>query len=143
MCEKPITVVTAVTHTSLTAGRPLPYGTAPDLDNPLRLALNTGERVGTSLAGEAQLGTFQGCPERARLDAERDTAPLREARHGSVGGILFEVEASIVRPADELCALLRVDALFVLGCVALPTHLLERSEEHTSELQSRQYLVCR
>src|SRR3712207_7731036 len=24
-----------------------------------------------------------------------------------------------------------------------PRHLLERSEEHTSELQSRQYLVCR
>src|SRR3712207_7615633 len=28
--------------------------------------------------------------------------------------------------------------------VALPEHLrMERSEEHTSELQSRQYLVCR
>ncbi len=43
MCEKPVTVVTAVTHTSLTAsGHLLAYGLAPDLDNPLRLALNTG-----------------------------------------------------------------------------------------------------
>src|SRR3712207_6625092 len=48
MCEKPVTVVTAVTHTSLTApDHLLAYGLAPDLDNPLRLALNTGQRVGS------------------------------------------------------------------------------------------------
>src|SRR3712207_6916254 len=29
------------------------------------------------------------------------------------------------------------------GHIALPRERLERSEEHTSELQSRQYLVCR
>src|SRR3712207_6718366 len=116
MYEKPVTVVTAVTHTSLTAtGRLLAYGLAPDLDNPLRLAAHTGQCVGTSLAGEAQLGTFQGCPERARLDAERDTAPLREACHGGVGGILFEVEVGIVCPTNKLRTLLRVDALFILG----------------------------
>src|SRR3712207_8654929 len=30
-----------------------------------------------------------------------------------------------------------------LGCAAVGARLEERSEEHTSELQSRQYLVCR
>src|SRR3712207_6866546 len=31
----------------------------------------------------------------------------------------------------------------VVDLVALPAHVVSRSEEHTSELQSRQYLVCR
>src|SRR3712207_8648415 len=31
----------------------------------------------------------------------------------------------------------------ILGRAALQAELLGRSEEHTSELQSRQYLVCR
>src|SRR3712207_8746633 len=35
----------------------------------------------------------------------------------------------------------RSDATGKAPC--LPLHLLQRSEEHTSELQSRQYLVCR
>src|SRR3712207_8689793 len=30
-----------------------------------------------------------------------------------------------------------------LGLTAIPTGRIPRSEEHTSELQSRQYLVCR
>src|SRR3712207_9363472 len=29
------------------------------------------------------------------------------------------------------------------GCVTVDGHEIHRSEEHTSELQSRQYLVCR
>src|SRR3712207_7137235 len=30
-----------------------------------------------------------------------------------------------------------------IGSTARPRHRVDRSEEHTSELQSRQYLVCR
>src|SRR5688572_23273386 len=126
MCEKPVTVVTAVTHTSLTAtGHLLAYGLARDLDDPLRLAVDTGQCVGTSLAGETQPGALQSGPERARFDAERDTTPLCKSRRGGVGGLFVEVEVGVVRPADELRALLRVDALFVLGFVRLPAHLLE------------------
>src|SRR3712207_7629777 len=36
-----------------------------------------------------------------------------------------------------------LDALDVALIAALREHHVERSEEHTSELQSRQYLVCR
>src|SRR3712207_8867338 len=37
--------------------------------------------------------------------------------------------------------LLAIACILALGTVGF--HLIERSEEHTSELQSRQYLVCR
>src|SRR3712207_8594609 len=38
----------------------------------------------------------------------------------------------------------QVQALSALGCeLAQGYHYFRRSEEHTSELQSRQYLVCR
>src|SRR3712207_7547681 len=50
------------------------------------------------------------------------------------------------RRARELEAQHRARALLaggVLGLVDADERELERSEEHTSELQSRQYLVCR
>src|SRR3712207_8935288 len=40
-----------------------------------------------------------------------------------------------------MCVLLQV--LFTVAYCDGPRDLLQRSEEHTSELQSRQYLVCR
>src|SRR3712207_8085043 len=55
--------------------------------------------------------------------------------HGAPGG-LGEVPGRLL---DEGLAAL------VLPVVIVPLHVehVERSEEHTSELQSRQYLVCR
>src|SRR5690606_7922576 len=37
----------------------------------------------------------------------------------------------------------KIDALFYLHRAAMKRNLIERSEEHTSELQSRENLVCR
>src|SRR3712207_9112662 len=44
--------------------------------------------------------------------------------------------ADVVRPLSKV-------AQVALGLLEYRLKLLERSEEHTSELQSRQYLVCR
>src|SRR3712207_7721661 len=38
---------------------------------------------------------------------------------------------------------MRMSRKLDFGCVWINTHIPLRSEEHTSELQSRQYLVCR
>src|SRR3712207_7683693 len=65
---------------------------------------------------------------------------------------LFRSEARRKRPNDHLvngCAFLLERALDALrlrrngGDVGAGRAIEERSEEHTSELQSRQYLVCR
>src|SRR3712207_8595072 len=45
--------------------------------------------------------------------------------------------------ADHFTRHFEGTATFRRGCFSLFLHLLLRSEEHTSELQSRQYLVCR
>src|SRR3712207_8880973 len=50
--------------------------------------------------------------------------------------------ASIAMTRDGLGRRMSV-RLLPLGTRATPATLPERSEEHTSELQSRQYLVCR
>src|SRR3712207_7248945 len=52
--------------------------------------------------------------------------------------VLFDAEEAVLRP--EGGAILDAVAPTLL---ALPNQLAVRSEEHTSELQSRQYLVCR
>src|SRR3712207_8730425 len=57
----------------------------------------------------------------------------------------------ICTPADTLptCQTIfrrawrRVVAVSVRSCASIRARVLSRSEEHTSELQSRQYLVCR
>src|SRR3712207_8406405 len=62
---------------------------------------------------------------------------------------LVSVQSVVVDPADRLWILDTGSPLFQptkyggpkLVCVNLETN--QRSEEHTSELQSRQYLVCR
>src|SRR3712207_8848929 len=46
-----------------------------------------------------------------------------------IGGALAHCEQVITRPRDTVLVLI--------------SDLFERSEEHTSELQSRQYLLCR
>src|SRR3712207_8687815 len=52
---------------------------------------------------------------------------------------------ALVRPADAGAGGVRRDADLLLhaGAVRGGAPLHQRSEEHTSELQSRQYLVCR
>src|SRR3712207_8995463 len=64
---------------------------------------------------------------RARRDVERPRAHARLRDHRSRAGHVRVVVAEIAAEHD----------------VHAPAPLLARSEEHTSELQSRQYLVCR
>src|SRR3712207_7188663 len=61
---------------------------------------------------------------------------------------IFLQELAVVRPADD--QRLEAELLGLASMLGRAQHLLEaggelllRSEEHTSELQSRQYLVCR
>src|SRR3712207_7468046 len=68
---------------------------------------------------------------RARRAAARD-----DAGAGGGGGA-----AQRVRVGHDAPAPLRAPEGD--GTARLPAHLRRRSEEHTSELQSRQYLVCR
>src|SRR3712207_7253942 len=59
-----------------------------------------------------------------------------EAMYGT--GMLPDTEQQLYRLAD--------DDLYLVGTSEVPLaslHAGQRSEEHTSELQSRQYLVCR
>src|SRR3712207_7152170 len=57
---------------------------------------------------------------------------------GALGAHAAWAEARALGPTLALLA-----ALLVLGDGCERAGLFERSEEHTSELQSRQYLVCR
>src|SRR3712207_9240244 len=67
-----------------------------------------------------------------RLDGRVAHGEVAAVLRGVVGDRVEQVRlAEPRRPAEEQ----RV--------VRLPRHLGHRSEEHTSELQSRQYLVCR
>src|SRR3712207_7929240 len=63
--------------------------------------------------------------------AERGADPLEDPRHR------LQVVREHLRSRREDLVELRVDA------VEVGDQQLDRSEEHTSELQSRQYLVCR
>src|SRR5690606_42052267 len=53
------------------------------------------------------------------------------------------LDAALATPGDPLMAPLRVVWLAPLRGGSRETGFLERSEEHTSELQSREKLVCR
>src|SRR3712207_8987170 len=48
----------------------------------------------------------------------------------------------LVAPSLSSSGLYDMVVMQIPGCISVPL-LLRRSEEHTSELQSRQYLVCR
>src|SRR3712207_8856272 len=50
---------------------------------------------------------------------------------------------ALTRPAAALLATLGVLGMMFFGPLLILEHSYLRSEEHTSELQSRQYLVCR
>src|SRR3712207_8677839 len=62
----------------------------------------------------------------------------REGRAHRVGQRPARRQALLDQVDDHLAVGLRAE-----GVAARQQLLLERSEEHTSELQSRQYLVCR
>src|SRR3712207_7042785 len=69
---------------------------------------------------------------------------------GPAIGRISDENSTLVVPADYAFAIwtpIFLLALIYAGYQALPAErenqLLRRSEEHTSELQSRQYLVCR
>src|SRR3712207_6658552 len=86
-------------------------------------------------AGE-EGGLAQALLERRELEGERlEDLGVREERHGRAG--LLRGLAALQRALrDATRVLLEPD-------VAVAADLHARSEEHTSELQSRQYLVCR
>src|ERR1035437_3351080 len=58
----------------------------------------------------------------------------KTARHATYGSLMRSIE-SFCSPRGAASAILAV--------MLVPTSRMDRSEEHTSELQSRQYLVCR
>src|SRR3712207_7400229 len=61
---------------------------------------------------------------------------------GGDGPMAAELELEAAEEAEDLESVSMVDAAD-LGFAEEPEEEPERSEEHTSELQSRQYLVCR
>src|SRR3712207_7258171 len=69
------------------------------------------------------------------LQHEREEGAEDVAADGGIGGVVDRARAQHALGFAEQ----------VLHCekLAVPQHRLQRSEEHTSELQSRQYLVCR
>src|SRR3712207_8528609 len=64
--------------------------------------------------------------------------PRPSARHGAGGSLRRAPLAGSGRPASRRCSPPRRTS-----CSARSRRAIRRSEEHTSELQSRQYLVCR
>jgi len=74
---------------------------------------------------------------------------------GRLGTVRLESAEDIVIGTERFLEIFESDSLTVLGLAALPHSVVggvdahvffaadQRSEEHTSELQSRQYLVCR
>src|SRR5882757_986044 len=79
--------------------------------------------------------------------AERNNPETRVAWEGAKGrGAALHIAQSELYPALAAVALSQVyrqDVLFGSSFVRQTVAAFGRSEEHTSELQSRQYLVCR
>src|SRR3712207_6850415 len=75
-----------------------------------------------------------------REHAAARTAVRHRHRHVRLG-LVTEVDRSEVGRAGAGLEELRL--LGIVGATAGDVHRQPRSEEHTSELQSRQYLVCR
>src|SRR6185295_14486713 len=90
-----------------------------------RLVLGGAGEAPPQLVGEALLGDALA---RLALDAQREPQRLGVPRVELV--VLRHQAARLVHPALLVADLAEVD------------ERLRRSEEHTSELQSRQYLVC-
>src|SRR3712207_8329954 len=76
---------------------------------------------------------------RSMLLARGETDEALELLEGGVGDFIADGLAARARLADDA----DLGPAFAAWDAGDPTEALERSEEHTSELQSRQYLVCR
>src|ERR1035437_5439756 len=90
------------------------------------------------LSGETAMGKFprEAVEMMVRIVAEAEAHPFhpllpghRQARHLSVAETICESMAHAAKDLD-------------IRAIAVFTETAARSEEHTSELQSRQYLVC-
>src|SRR5215217_8433861 len=105
--------------------------TCGEIATRLRVLLHGRGRIEQQL--ERQL------PRRVVLDFERhngrEVAARRAAADGDPGRIEADLRGMVERPLQRLDRVVVRGRELVLG--------RERSEEHTSELQSRQYLVCR
>src|SRR5438445_6090975 len=92
-------------------------------------------RGGVSLVGL----TTHGLDREARIRLVNDVARAARILGSRKIGALIVLERS-VGLADFIETGIRIDAV---ATVQLLINIFFRSEEHTSELQSRQYLVCR
>src|SRR5438445_8393426 len=81
----------------------------------------------------------------ARLTPEEQYAMLRDFGFGALTGIEFPAEATgRLRPPSEWTRPSAASLAMGYELSVTPIQVaMARSEEHTSELQSRQYLVCR
>src|SRR3712207_7642954 len=73
----------------------------------------------------------------------RSDATLSAAVCSALGGILVGDIDWVPGPESQLWLVVLALSSQVLGWLLISVSLPQRSEEHTSELQSRQYLVCR
>src|SRR3712207_8893674 len=76
---------------------------------------------------------FRSLATRVTFPYEQAAAPIRRGQEHSIGAELHAID-----PVGVL-----LDFMQLLSCLGREDADDFRSEEHTSELQSRQYLVCR
>src|SRR5215203_2151824 len=100
------------------------------LARPRRLRPRNGGR-GRRRPGRRELGPG---------DDQRDGGARRQRRPGRAGA---RARVALRRVHGAALRAPRRDRRPRAGALRLRARTLERSEEHTSELQSRQYLVCR
>src|SRR3712207_9567912 len=124
-------VVSRAEQTEINEGRGFPDGTvALDITKVPRKrtleALREIVNIGRDFAG---------------VDITREPIHIRPGCHYIMGGVKTDVWGET--PIPGLYAAGEVACVSVHGGNRLGANSLLRSEEHTSELQSRQYLVCR
>src|SRR3712207_7343678 len=88
--------------------------------------------VGAGFMGGVHLNAYAGIPG-------VEVVGVADARPDNAAAAAALVGARPYASYEELVAAEEVEVVDV----CLPTSFHKRSEEHTSELQSRQYLVCR
>src|SRR3712207_6314644 len=149
-----------------------PFAVPGEVEDSLVVLLHRGELFGADVEGVVDLllrkRQAQGDGVAEVFDVEELVAVVAATDHGevvsSVGPVVEQCEHPEAFGADErlgpddrdheaLRAILQADHLrlylglpvwtYTLEPVGLVERVVVRSEEHTSELQSRQYLVCR
>src|SRR5207302_6075775 len=92
----------------------------------LALSLHDALPILPSASPNSEVGSTEGTASRARRSASRRNCARRRGSRASVGGSSFRATSTPPVSASGPVAIAR-----------------QRSEEHTSELQSRENLVCR